>query len=44
MSVLRIMEGATRPVSTLLGTMNAGARVAIYSTKMGEAVTVSTVL
>ena len=42
MSVLRTMEGATRPVPTLSGATSVVARVAIYSTRMGEAAIVST--
>ncbi len=41
MSVLRIMEDATRTVPTLSGATSAVVRVAIYSTRMGEGVTVS---
>ncbi len=44
MSVLRTMEGATRPVPTLSGATSVVARVAICSIRMGGAVTVSTVL
>ncbi len=42
MSVLGTMDDATRPVPTLSGATSAVARVAIYSTRMGEAVIVST--
>ncbi len=41
MSVLRIMEDATRTVPTLSGATSAVVRMAIYSTKMREAVMVS---
>ncbi len=43
-SVLRTMEGATRPVPTLSGTTSAVAGVAIYSTRMDEAVIVSIII
>ncbi len=42
MSVLRKTEDATRPVPTLSGATSVVARVAIYSTRMEEAATVST--
>ncbi len=43
-SVLRTMEGVTRPVPTLSGATSVVARVAICSTRMAKAVTVSKVL